>query len=450
MSTATLPASSARRSSWRRLLVVATLGGLAVFLWLRPEPHPNVLLISIDTLRADRLGCYGYARPTSPSIDAFAKDAVVFRQAIAQAPSTLPSHASILTSLHPHEHQASVARKTALPPAVLTLAEVLRSEGFATAAYTGFGQLDPIYGLDQGFETYERAPSDAFLGTVEAAIAWLRRAPHRPWFLFLHTYETHHPYAAEARFLDVFDDAYDGPLPRAIDIDLLKRINRGELALGANDLQHLRNAYDAEIRSMDEAFGKLMRFLRKKGLYDDMLVILTSDHGEEFGEHGKVGWHSHTLYDELLKVPLVIKLPGSRAAGRAPESQVRSIDIAPTVLGAVGVDAPAAFRGADLVRWLDAGEAPELVAVSERDARGRTRVRSSLRTDGWKLWSPRLFDLSADPAETVDVAEKHADLARELEASLAELLSRAPTDAPREVEPGTETIERLRALGYVN
>jgi arylsulfatase A-like enzyme len=412
--------------------------------------RPLVVLISIDTLRADRLGCYGYTRPTSPAIDAFRGDSVLFQQAIAQAPSTLPSHASMLSSLLPHEHGASIARKSRLPEAVVTLPEILRANGYATVAYSGYGQLDPAFGLNQGFELYERVPSDEFASTVKAAIRWLRRKPDRPAFLFLHTYETHHPYAAAPQFLEPFDTGYDGRLPRRIEIDLLKRINRGEVALEERDLEHIRDAYDAEIRSMDEAFGRLLRFLRKRGLYDGALIVLTSDHGEEFGEHGKVGWHSHSLYDELLKVPLVVKLPGSAGAGKTIASQVRSIDIAPTVLAALGLASPAAFRGTNLLDRLESSEAPPLEAVSERDSPRIDVRRSSLRTGEWKMFGARLFDLVRDPGERTDVATEHPEVARELTARLSELLDSRPAGPPSRAEPDEKTLERLKALGYVD
>ena len=286
-----------------------------------------MVLVSIDTLRPDHLGCYGYTRPTSPNLDAFRKDAVLFDQAFAHAPSTLASHAAILASLLPPHHGASISNDLALPREVLTLAEVLKEAGYTTASYNGGIQLDPAWGLDQGFDVYASvkprgAPAeslvdktDRFAHQVDRAAAWIRGRRSPGFFLFLHTYEVHHPYSPEPDDLALFRGSYDGPLPDLVTVELLKEVNGGKRPVDDRDRQHIVDTYDAEIRSMDRAFGTLVALLKERKLYDAALVIVTSDHGEEFGEHGQMGWHSHTLYDELLRVPLLVKLPKSRRAG---------------------------------------------------------------------------------------------------------------------------------------
>lgn len=413
----------------------------------RPERRWNVVLVSIDTLRADHLGCYGYDRPTSPAIDEFAARGVTFTQTIAQAPSTLPSHASILTSLLPQHHNASWEAGRPLPDQALTLAEVLREAGYATAAFTGGGQMDRVFGLGQGFESWVQPNHTRFGATVREAMPWLRAHAARPFFLFLHSYETHHPYESAPDYLVAIAGVpYEGTLPDAISLEILRQINSGELAVDEADLAHIVAAYDAEIRSMDDGFAALVRSLRELGLWDRTLVVFTSDHGEELGERGKVGWHSHSLYDEQLRVPLILKLPRDAFAGHRVERQVRSLDIAPTVLAVLGIPPPAQFRGIDLTAFLRGEPVPPLVAVSRRDLAARDLT--SVRTEEWKLQPGRLFHLAGDPEEQWSILHPGAEA--ELQAALAAELAARPSVPPAEqVMPPGSTLAELKALGYV-
>jgi arylsulfatase A-like enzyme len=427
-----------------------------------PQAPSSVILISIDTLRADHLGCYGYPRPTSPHLDAFSRDAVLFRQAIAPAPSTLISHASILTSLIPPHHTASISNNLALPTELITLAEVLRTHGYATASFNGGIQLDAAWGLDQGFDTYvsvkPRAATaetlvdreDRFAHVVGLAQAWIdeTRGRGRPFFLFLHTYEVHHPYTPDPADLAPFRGGYAGRLADRITVDVLRRINDRLLAVDDRDRQHIVDTYDGEIRSMDRAFGGFLGFLRAKHLYESSLLVFTSDHGEEFGEHGWMGWHSHSLFDELLRVPLLVKLPSSRLAGTAVEGQVRGIDIAPTILGALGLPAPAQFEGRDLLSTGGRSASPEAEALSSRDV-VEPAVSVALRTSEWKLYDARLYHLTRDRSETEDVSARREDVARRMRERVAALLAGGPTPAKRPVVPDDELRERLRSFGYL-
>ena len=441
---------------------------------------PTVILVSIDTLRPDRLGCYGNRQPTSPNIDGFAGESVLFAEAIAQAPSTLPSHATMLTSLLPEHHGAFFSRRTPLPASIPTLASELRAAGYRTAAFTGGGQIAPEFGLDRGFDTYGvNVGGSDFESAVRAGLGWLEENPGHPAFLFLHTYEVHHPFTPEPALLDIFDDGYDGPLPVEISKELLHRINTDETAITDRDLAHIVAAYDAEIRSVDSAFGRLLAGLGELALLEDSLLIFTSDHGEEFGEHGVVGWHSHTLFDELLRVPLLIRFPGGRDGGRSIDQQVRLLDLAPTVLATVGVVAPSTFEGVDLVRVIGGLTTP-LPAVSQLDL-PVGEIELSLRTGRWKLYPRRalagdpfaegppplavrlrnllvrwrrpfaLFDLQADPGEDRDVVEGRPQVASSLSRTLATLAGarQCPEPVPT-VVVDLATEERLRALGYVD
>lgn len=416
-----------------------------------PPPKINVVLISIDTLRPDHLGCYGYEVPTSPSLDQFCKESVIFDQAVAQAPSTLHSHASIFSSLLPHHHGASWGGKTRLPEEAVTITEILQSAGYATAGFAGGGQMDGVFGLGQGFDVYEQPGQEHFLGTVRRGIDWLDETPARPFFLFLHSYEVHHPYTPSPEHLDLVGGEYAGRLPGEISIDFLRQVNSEETVIEPQDLAHIISTYDAEIRSVDDGFSYLLAALKERDLYDETLIVFTSDHGEEFGEHGIVGWHSHTLYDELLMVPLIVRLPGAAHAGVVVEGQVRSLDIAPTIAASVGLPVPDDFDGIDLTGMVARGEQQSLVAIGRMD-RPRGVERTAIRTPRWKMLLPRryLYDLSKDPAEQWDAAMSQRDKVQELERSLDEILARREQLQTEQVVPSDATLDELRALGYIN
>ena len=423
------------------------------------RPPTPVVLVSIDTLRPDHLGCYGYPRPTSPNLDAFRKDAILFTKAFAHAPSTLTSHAAILTSLLPPHHGGSTANDLAVSREVLTLPEAMREDGYSTASFNGGVQLDAAYGLDQGFDVYVSAKprdfpaedmvdeTDRFAHEVEQARVWIEKQQGRPFFLFLHTYEVHHPYTPEERDLELFRGGYHGPLPDRITVKLLYEVNHGERTLEPRDRQHIVDTYDAEIHSADRAFGTLVALLRKLGLYDSALVVVTSDHGEEFGEHGQMGWHHHTLYDELLHVPLLVKLPKGIRAGTTVEETVRGIDIAPTMLTAIGRSVPSDFEGRDV---LAPGPRPEAAAEvwSSRDIPAPNVV--ALRTPEWKLIDGRLYDLRRDPGEATDVAAREPQVVERMTSRRLELLQSRHQPRRQPAQINEELRQRLRALGYLD
>jgi arylsulfatase A-like enzyme len=412
--------------------------------------RPDVVLVSVDTLRADRLGCYGNPRPVSPAIDRFRSGAVLFETALAHASSTLSSHASMLTSLPPTAHGASFALRRRLPDEAVTLAEVLRDAGYRTIALTASGQLAPVFGLGQGFEVYrarvEKHEAGAFWPRVGAGLSYLAEPDPRPLFLFLHTYETHHPYTPERALLDELDPGYAGGLGHRVPVELLRQVNAGQVVLDAADRRRVERAYEAEIRSVDRAFGRLVEGLAAAGRLDDAVVVLTSDHGEEFGEHGSLGWHSHTLYEELLRVPLVVRLPRGEGAGRTVSSPVRLIDLAPTLLDAAGVPAPPQFAGRSLLPLARGATPRELPAVASLDA--EHAASHAIRWQRWKLYDGRLFDLARDPGETTDRATAEAARRAELERLLAAVLADRAAGGPA-AELDEAAVQELRALGYL-
>jgi arylsulfatase A-like enzyme len=417
------------------------------------DPQPPVtgaILISIDTLRYDHLDCYGYERNTSPNLDKLCDDAAVFDQAISQAPSTLPSHASMLTSLIPQHHGASFAEHGALPKEVETLAELFRAHGFRTASFNDGGQVAGIWGLGQGFQIYHSNEPGHFQTEVDQGLAWLDSLPAGArFFLFLHTYEVHHPYTPSPKDLARFGgDQYHGWLGHDVSIPELVTINEGRRLALPRDVKFIEEAYDAEIYSMDRALGHLLKALGHKHLLDRTALVFTSDHGEEFGEHGKYGWHGHTLYDELLRVPLVLTLPGHRWAGERIRRQVRLIDVAPTLADAAGLPIPRSWEGVSLLRILRGEEIEPLLAVSKLDTDEDENI-ASIRTGRWKLYDGRLLDLRNDPREqTANVAWKHPKLVKELQARLDELTKGGPQGEASDVDLDEKTVERLKALGY--
>lgn len=420
----------------------------------------NVLLISIDTLRPDHLGCYGGGRETSPNVDALCRESVVFEQAISHAPSTLPSHATMLSSLPPQVHGASFNRRTPLPDDAVTLAEVLSERGFRTVSFNDGSQVKGLWGLAQGFDLYrstrgDRAVAHArFDDRVSDFLGWLdgdgpEDGGAKPFFAFLHSYEVHHPYIPDEEDLARLEDAtYDGWLGRRVSVRSLKRIKRRERTVDDADRAFIETAYDAEIRSMDRALGRLLEGLRERGVLDDTLVVFTSDHGEEFGEHGDWGWHGHTLYDELLRVPLVVRFPEGRWAGERVRRQVRLVDLAPTVADGVGVPAPGSWWGISLLPLLEGGELPPLVAVAMVD-QDREVPAGGVRTGRWKYLAGRLFDLEHDPRETVNVLLDHPELAAALSDHLEGVRRRAREGDAGTVELDPETARELEALGYL-
>lgn len=441
----------------RALLAGSFLAAVAIAVvavatsWHQPPKRPHIVLVSIDTLRADHLGSYGYPRPTSPRLDAFRREAVLAREVIANAPSTLPAHASLFTSLIPQHHGARHSKNQPLAPEATTLAEVLAAAGYATRGYVASGQMVRQFGLAQGFEVYEELPEDMpFRSTVRRAFYHLDREPEsRPLFLFLHTYQVHHPYTPDRASLVALDARYGaGELPEYTPERLWELSQQG--GVGPDELRRIVDAYDAEIRSMDEGLGELLDEMRQRGLYDDTILVFTSDHGEELGEHGYVGWHSHSLYDELLKIPLILRLPGGRHAGRTIEGAIRQIDIAPTILGLADIAVPREFSGRDVIPLLGRRPGFVLPAVLARERMPwENDQRWGLRAEGWKLQYGELYDLGADPGETTDVAAGQPGRLQRMEQALNEAVAaRARLEAPA-VTLDAAAEESLRALGYV-
>lgn len=336
--------------------------------------RPNVILICIDTLRADRLGCYGYSRhATSPHLDALAGQSTVFLDASATAGWTKPSVPSFLTGTYPAQHgvyEGNVPRSEGtfadvLPDKALTLAEVFRQDGYRTGAVVQNEHLRRGNGIEQGFEFYADRAGDAH-AIRWRALDWLdESADDRPFFLYLHILDTHYPYAVPDADARRFLGDTDASLFRSAEWrKVRKAVNHGDRVLTASELEALEFLYDGAIRYVDDQIGRLFRSLMRRGLYDDSVICVVADHGEEFMEHGRIG-HGHGLFENLLHVPWILRIPG-RAAERNT-ARVSLVDLFPTLLSAAGIESSAVTEGID--RVLDPHrDRPILAEHKERSA----------------------------------------------------------------------------------
>ncbi|HEX3578495.1 MAG TPA: sulfatase, partial [Thermoanaerobaculia bacterium] len=385
---------------------------------VRREPRagaPNILLISIDSLRADHLHSYGYARQTSPNIDRLAAGGSVFETVISPTSWTLPAHMTLMTSLAPEEHGV-ITNRLRLGADVDTLPMRLQRAGYTTAGFVSATYLDGIYGFSRGFDQYDDYTLLRVAGEKSRAAVTSQQVAHRavdflhqraaardgrPFFLFLHFFDVHYNYNPPLPFARMFDSGYAGSATGDVD-----SIHRG---MPISDLHHVVALYDGEIAWVDANIGCILETLRRLGIDDNTIVAITSDHGEEFLEHGQAA-HYKTLYDEVLRVPLVIRYPGHVVAGRRVQGQVRLMDIAPTLLMLAGLPVakpPAATEARSLACLLTSPgprDAPVLPAFG--DLRGEV---ASVRTGGAKLirnlrtHREEFYDLASDPGERTNL-----------------------------------------------
>ena len=439
---------------------------------------PNIIFVSIDSLRQDHLGCYGYPHPTSPTIDRLAAGGVRFETAVATTSWTLPSHAAMFTGLFDSTH-GLVDNGLRLKDQHNTLAEALREVGYRTAGFFGGPYLHPVFGLGQGFDTYQscmtqledslsdegvRAQSQAPVGASHADVTgprterevarWLDEQEaqgdsDRPFFLFLHLWDVHYDYIAPEEYVLMFDPDYEG------DLDGVRFMQNPRIVQGMDkrDKQHLLALYDAEIRFTDDVLGRILDDLEQRGELEDTLVVITADHGEEFFDHGRKG-HQHTLYDEVIRVPLVFSWPGRLDAAVVTE-QVRTIDLMPTLLSIAGLTRQPKMQGRSLLPLLTGGTLEPADALSELLVDGR-RFRA-LRTLEWKWIDPgqglpAAFDLTDDPKERKPiVAEESVRVGKVRLRNLARtcLEFRQEMGGVEEIELDEDMLQALTDLGYM-
>ncbi len=429
----------------------------------------GVIVVSIDTLRRDHVSVYGYGRRTTPTLEALANEGVVFEDAVTTAPWTLPAHASLLTSLYPSSHGAVDLRR-GLPDDVPSLPLHLQQNGFFTQAVVTHLYLSKQYGFGHGFDGHWYRYDARAEPVTERAISFLRERGDRDFFLFLHYYDPHWHYDPPPPYDRTFDPDYSG-VASGVWWEFKKETAD---SIDPRDLRHILALYDGEILYADRQLGRLFGVMREMGIFDKSLVVVTSDHGEEFLEHG--GWeHQKTLYEEVLRIPLLMKLPGSEGAGRRVSQQVSLVDVPPTILENMGLPAVAGFQGRSLLGLIrgsekssddpDGPDGPADKVWSETQHTVDDSHKLAMRQggNGKKLIVSRhhdgsegsieLYDLAKDPRERNDlVAGEPSWVERALEqveSFLARASERRESGAPAPpVELTPDQLDKLRALGY--
>jgi arylsulfatase A-like enzyme len=419
--------------------LLALCTALALRWALRPPRPLNVIIVSLDDLRADRLGAYGYARDTTPQIDAFAREAVILTDALTQFTSTWHSHRAFFSGRHPFW----------AGPRVL-LAERLRERGYRTAAFTAGGYMNRKFGLSRGFDVYVDEHDYGGLEIVLGpALEWLDANRREPFFLFLHTYDIHCPWAPPEPYRSLFV----GDRVRRFEIDDKCENNYfNEIEMTPEDYAVLSAVYDGNLKWADSQLAPLFSYLEAWGLYDTTLVMLLSDHGEGLGEHA--GYIGHgALYEEEIRVPFILRMPG--VAPGVVDEPVQLVDVAPTALRAAGLELPADLDGVDLAPYLQGrrsfdGVRPRITMSVQNSLAFRMDSR-------WKLVVGRggkveaLFDLARAPSE--NVLQSHPEVARLLKRQLYQLSGTdpmSPTAPPAAAALDPDLAEQLRALGYAD
>lgn len=433
-----------------------------------PAPRPNIILVSLDTLRPDHLEVYGYGRETAPALARLAEQAVVFDNAFSQAPKTAPSHMSIFTGLYPSSHGVrnldDESENRALSPGIPLMAEVLRDVGYRTAGFTGGGHMGSALGFDRGFETFEPGGSQ-----FRRAADWVRGLPveEHPFFLLVHTYSIHDPYLSRNRFQIFSDPEYEGDIignrQKLIRVSG-KGWNNQHKAFWARvdpedpaDLRHLKDLYDAGILSTDFQLSQFLGTLQELGLFEDSLLIVLSDHGEEFQEHG--GFLHINLYQENLRVPFLVRFPGALGAslaGARMASTIRLIDLLPTLLDFLELEGAHRLQGSSFLSLLTS---PDRRVSREVMSEWPGAGHRAIQMDAWKLiinpdGEEELYNTAADPAEVENLVAAKPLEADRLRAELSRLVGESEgihqvvgSGEPMEVDP--EVRKQLEALGYI-
>ena len=390
----------------------------------------NVLLVTIDTLRPDRLGCYGYSKIETPNLDRVARQGVLFENASAPAPLTAPSHASMMTGVYPTVNKVRNTGGFALPSSRPTLARILAEQGWDTAAFIGSAVLKKRFGLNQGFAVYddempapaggsaEEEPERRASEVVDRAVKWLDAQSGKPFFLWAHVYDPHIPYDPPAGFREKYPD----------------------------------RPYDGEIAYTDQQLGRLFDAAARKAPPENTLIVVLSDHGESFSEHGEYT-HGVFLYDSTLRVAFLMS-GGSIPSGVRVKQQARTIDLLPTVLELVGGKPPEGTQGTSLTPAFQGKEIATTYSYAEtlfpRLNMGWAELRS-MRTTRWKYIrapKPELYDLAQDPGETSNVIASHPGEVQDLESKLKAVSGGAEKVVPTAMDP--RTLQQLKSLGYLS
>jgi len=427
MTTSSEPGFCPRLSGWL-CLVCLVLGSCKS--GSAPSPSRlNLLLVTIDTLRADRLGCYGYSQIETPNLDKIARQGALFENAVAPAPLTAPSHASMMTGVYPTVHKVRNTGGFVLSSSEPKLAKILQDQGWDTAAFVGSSVLKARFGFNEGFALYDDEMPTSASGpavaeperrageVVDRAVKWLDAQSGKPFFLWVHVYDPHIPYDPPDPFREKYRD----------------------------------RPYDGEIAYTDQQLGRLFDTVAGKSRPENTLIAVLSDHGESFSEHGEYT-HGVFLYDTTLRIAFLMA-GGAVPAGLRVKQQARTIDLLPTVLDLMGVKKLPGTQGTSLVPAFRGKEVPTADSYAEtlfpKFNMGWAELRA-MRTNRWKYIrapKPELYDLSQDPAETSNVIASHPAEAQELETKLKAVSASTELVAPAAMDPAT--LRQLKSLGYL-
>ena len=435
------------------LLMAAGCGG---------RSEPNLVLLTIDTLRPDRLGVYGSSETRTPVFDRLATEGTLFADCSSPVPSTSPSHASLLTGLYPKNHGLR-ENGALLGGEVPLLQESLRSAGYATAAFVSGFPLLGRFGFDRGFDDFDDFLSDGFTTgggetrgteriaekTVDAFLRWEEKTD-RPWFAWIHIFDPHSVYSAPDPFRTMY---YRGD-PRNPENRSLEGVDLPAYLMlrGVTDVEYPIALYGGEVTYADYQIGRLMRALRERGVLDETLFAVTADHGESLTEHDYYFGHSHLLYEPSLRVPLILRLPGKVPAGQIVSEPVSLLDLFDTFAELLGVTRPGGSDGRSVVPLIEGGDREEAALFHERPPSGAGPL-FALRRGPWKYirsddGTEELYDLSADPRESRDLAPVERDRCDRMRSELLSWVDGGKrVDRP---ELDRETVEKLRILGYVD
>jgi len=422
------------------------------------RPRANFLFILIDTLRADHLQCYGHFRETAPNLCAFADENLLFENLFSQAPSTKPAVASLFTSLYPAQHQAN-RNKHLLADDLRTLAEVLSDNGYSTLAVNDNNSIKSMFNFQQGFDTWIDTGKESAQLVNKTLFPLLDPPPEAPWFAYVHYMDPHHPYQAPEPYTRWFNPDYEGEEDGYIDRRGHKELDAAIKFYADNPerLEELAAMYDNEIAYVDQKIAELFSWLQERDLYEDTVILIMADHGEMFLEHGYLK-HSRGVYSELIHVPLIMRIPGNPGAQRF-STHVQTIDIKPTVLDILGIDAEHMMMGQSVFDLIGRPDRP-ILSENLRMTKSRNPQRSVILGD-YKLIESLLdgrfflFNLRDDPGELHDLMEDQEQRAKADE--LRDILERFVHWNEKfgtglesvETELDEETIEQLKALGYL-
>ena len=440
--------------------------------WSRAHGHtfdrPNVIVLSVDSMACKHLSCYGYSRLTSPNMDKLAEAGVLFENVIAQSNWTKPALASLLTGLYPFVHKTDAQGETGdrvdvevrniahvLDERFRTMAQELKDEGYATAAFSNGGYAHSFFGFDRGFDHYENS-AGGLKSCSYRLLQWILDHSNQPFLAWIHAWDAHFPYMDRPPYNRKFVRRR-----ASVRLDAFSRhlINSGERKITEEELEFLCGLYDGAISYVDMLIGKLVKELNRLELSDNTVLVISADHGEAFMEHGYVE-HTACLHSEVLRVPLILVGPGV-PRGRRIRSQVRSIDIMPTVLNLCGFPLQAKIQGVSLLPWITAEIKKDLIAASETErgggqiavSNGRFKIirkNAEKRTD--------IYDVRRDVDETIDISKSCPGILEMMEFQLAAWQDEvaecaneywSDSSTAESLEMKGEVVERLRALGYV-